>query len=68
VSHKNFIGPNLRGKSTQIVDNKLVFAAKFIRHKWNGDAHRAIADAMAYRDVWLFLDKREKAKVTQNGL
>ena len=38
---------------------KLVVAAEFVKHKWNGPQHRALADAMACRDVWLFLDKQE---------
>jgi len=45
-----------------------VSAAKFIGHKWNGNAHRTLADAMACREVWLFLDKHESAKVTQDEL
>lgn len=41
----------------------LDFAAKFIGHKWTGTAHRAMADALACRAVWFFLDHIQDWKV-----
>lgn len=34
---------------------KLGVAATFARHRWDGRAHRALADAMAARSVWRWL-------------
>lgn len=34
----------------------LDFAARFIGYQWTGTAHRAMADALACRAVWFFLD------------
>jgi DNA polymerase III epsilon subunit-like protein len=34
----------------------LDFAARFIGYQWVGKAHRAMADALACRAVWHFLD------------
>lgn len=34
-------------------------AAKFVGYKWKGEWHRALADTMACREVWLHLDKKE---------
>ncbi len=33
----------------------LDFAARHVRHRWTGDAHRALSDAMACRAVWQWL-------------
>jgi hypothetical protein len=51
---------------------KLDIAAKHVRHRWTGSAHRALADAQACRSVWLFLENQLKplseppAKAPQN--
>jgi len=37
---------------------KLDVAAKHVEHQWTGDAHRALADALACRSVWLWLEGR----------
>jgi DNA polymerase III epsilon subunit-like protein len=37
---------------------KLEFAAKHVGHRWTGEAHRALADALACRSVWLWLQVR----------
>jgi len=37
---------------------KLDVAARHVGHRWTGSAHRALADALACRTVWLWLDKR----------
>lgn len=37
---------------------KLEVAARHVRHRWTGDAHRALADALACRAVWLWLENR----------
>lgn len=36
---------------------KLSAAADLIDHQWSGDAHRALADALAARSVWQFMRK-----------
>jgi len=36
---------------------KLDVAARHVGHQWNGQQHRALADAMACRSVWMWLDK-----------
>ena len=35
----------------------LAVAARQVGHKWTGDAHRALADALACRSIWLWLQK-----------
>ena len=40
----------------------LPIAAKHIRYKWEGTAHRALSDTLACRAVWHWLEKH-----TQNG-
>lgn len=35
---------------------KLDIAARHVGHRWTGDAHRALADALACRSVWLWLE------------
>ncbi len=35
----------------------LEFAAKYVRHRWHGKPHRALADALACRSVWIWLEK-----------
>ena len=37
---------------------KLDVAARHVRHRWTGDPHRALADALACRAVWMWLQKR----------
>lgn len=34
---------------------KLDLAARHVRHQWTGAAHRALADALACRSVWIWL-------------
>lgn len=41
---------------------KLDVAARHVGHRWTGDAHRALADALACRSVWLWLEERGKSK------
>ena len=41
----------------------LIARIQFIGHKWNGNAHRDIVDAMACPVFWKFLDKQEKPKL-----
>jgi DNA polymerase III epsilon subunit-like protein len=36
---------------------KLDVAAKTVGHRWTGNAHRALADALACRSVWDWLEK-----------
>ncbi len=43
---------------------KLIFAADYVRHQWQGTKHRAIHDCMATRAVWRYLtDKVEHARI-----
>lgn len=37
---------------------KLEVAARHVGHRWTGDAHRALADALACRTVWLWLERQ----------
>ena len=60
VFHKNLTARN-RKSGTVLKDQRLISAASFVGHKWVGEWHRALADAMACHDVWLFLDKQEAA-------
>ncbi len=39
---------------------KLDVAARHVGHKWSGVAHRALADALACRSVWEWLQRREE--------
>lgn len=39
---------------------KLEVAARHVGHCWTGDAHRALADALACRSVWLWLEQRAR--------
>ncbi len=41
--------------------HKLEVAARKAKHKWNGKAHTALADAQATRTVWLFLNEKRIA-------
>lgn len=36
--------------------HKLIAAARHVGHVWSGDAHRALADTLATRSVWQFLE------------
>lgn len=36
--------------------NSLANAARIVGHVWTGEAHRALADALACRSVWLHLE------------
>jgi DNA polymerase III subunit epsilon len=38
---------------------KLDVAARHVGHRWTGNAHRALADALACRSVWLWLESRK---------
>lgn len=40
--------------------DKLGGAAKRAGHVWDGDAHRAVADALACRSVWNWLERRSR--------
>ena len=39
---------------------KLDVAARHVGHRWTGDAHRALADALACRSVWLWLEGQSR--------
>jgi DNA polymerase III subunit epsilon len=39
---------------------KLTRAAEYVSHVWEGDPHRARADALAARAVWEYLDRVER--------
>ncbi len=41
---------------------KLEVAAQHVDHRWTGDAHRALADALACRTVWQWLDGQGKRR------
>jgi DNA polymerase III epsilon subunit-like protein len=60
----NFTNRNKRA-SVRIVRRRLIDAAKFIGHEWQGDPHRALADAIATRAVWNFIDEQEKRTTQQ---
>ena len=40
--------------------HKLGDAARRVGHVWDGDAHRAVADALACRSVWNWLEQRSR--------
>jgi DNA polymerase III epsilon subunit-like protein len=40
---------------------KLGVAAEKVGHRWTGKAHRALADAMACRSVWIWLERSTKS-------
>ncbi|MCB1882127.1 MAG: 3'-5' exonuclease [Gammaproteobacteria bacterium] len=43
---------------------RLVFAAEYVLHQWQGTKHRALHDCMATRSVWRYLtDKAERARI-----
>ena len=37
---------------------RLEDAARHVAHEWTGSSHRALADALACRSVWLWLEKQ----------
>lgn len=39
---------------------KLDVAAKHVGHRWVGKAHRALADALACRSVWMWLERHSR--------
>ena len=39
---------------------KLEVAARHVGHQWTGPAHRALADALACRSVWLWLESESR--------
>jgi DNA polymerase III epsilon subunit-like protein/transposase-like protein len=39
---------------------KLGFAADFVKHSWTGPTHRALADALACRSIWMYLHASSK--------
>jgi DNA polymerase-3 subunit epsilon len=41
--------------------HKLGDAARRVGHVWDGGAHRAVADALACRSVWNWLERRARA-------
>jgi DNA polymerase III epsilon subunit-like protein len=46
--------------------HKLTDAASSIRHQWSDSAHRALADTLACRSVWLYLhDPAERRRVDE---
>ena len=45
--------------------HKLSAAASHVNHSWSGDAHRALADTLATRSVWRWL-QAEEAKKTRS--
>lgn len=40
---------------------KLDAAAKHVGHRWTGNAHRALADALACRSVWLWIERQGRS-------
>ena len=40
---------------------KLTMAAAHVGHRWEGNAHRALADALATRSVWLWIARQAKS-------
>lgn len=42
---------------------KLISAARATGYKWDGPAHRALADAKACRHVWLWLCENENSQI-----
>lgn len=44
---------------------KLDVAAKTVGHRWTGNAHRALADALACRSVWEWLEKSKLSDSSQ---
>lgn len=45
---------------------KLDLAANKVGHRWTGTAHRALADALACRSVWEWLDKSNRSDSTKS--
>ena len=43
---------------------KLTTAADFIGYRWEGDAHRALADTMATRALWDWMDNQNSARAS----
>ncbi|GMU63074.1 MAG: hypothetical protein AMXMBFR34_48370 [Myxococcaceae bacterium] len=41
---------------------KVDVAARHVGHRWTGEAHRALADALACRSVWIWLEGRERIR------
>lgn len=39
---------------------KLDVAARHVGHRWTGEAHRALADSLACRSVWQWLEQQKK--------
>ena len=62
VSFQSALTPNQRSRSV-----KLQKAAEHVGHTWTGDAHRALADALACRSVWLWLESRRTADEPTTG-
>lgn len=46
--------------------HKLGVAATVAGHRWDGKAHRALADAMAARSVWRWLHEQIRTEVPTN--
>lgn len=47
--------------------HKLTEAAQHCSHKWEGKAHRAVADALAARSVWRFLEAQTEGNSAGNS-
>jgi len=45
---------------------KLDIAAKIVGHRWTGNAHRALADALACRSIWEWLEKSTRLDSTKS--
>lgn len=45
---------------------KLDMAAKTVGHSWTGNSHRALADALACRSVWEWLEKSTRRNSTKS--
>jgi len=41
---------------------KLDAAARHVGHRWTGDAHRALADALACRSVWIWVESQARRR------
>jgi DNA polymerase III epsilon subunit-like protein len=47
---------------------KLDFAARHVGHQWTGAAHRALADALACRSVWCWLETSGRTETDDGPL
>lgn len=63
LRYSDYIG-EWSDKRERVKWQRLSHAAEKTAYEWEGDAHRALADARACRHVWLWLEAREKRKYT----